>query len=482
MLSSTLFVTFTQPVAYVLIFVVVATAVMQVRYVNRALQRFNSTQVIPIQFVMFTLSVIIGSAVLYRDFKRTTAEQVVKFVGGCLLTFFGVFLITSGRPPSEDSEIEDLEEAQRRAAAEEEIIGLQEHGPVISHKPSHQQYQAHGTRRDSSAESATGTSSSRRSSRASRVNFVDAFARPLGIIASGVGHGGVPSSRIPPAPGPKIASVPSSLIENPWATDVEDEASHVGSTLQSPPTSSVAQSEAASSVPATPLSQASGVFASGQQRETYTHRPTTSSAARQHTHQHHRDASSSPSAGHRLFTAGGGAPIISPSPLSSTVTAVVHDTLRRGDAAAADRDRTNRRASVRRARPGLRESLFVPYSDDDDLLLAGESAVAGADRSVAPSADSVTRVASLPGESGAQQSPGSASHAPPPRASFRARAASVGSTLGDFFRSRRRRRGTLLERGGGAAATADADEANESTALLGSSVRGGGSRRVRGRG
>ncbi|KAF3770165.1 DUF803-domain-containing protein, partial [Cryphonectria parasitica EP155] len=98
MLSSTLLRAFTTPVTYVLIAILLGTAIMQIRYVNKALQRFDSTQVIPIQFVSFTLCVIIGSAVLYRDFERTTPERAIKFIGGCFLTFFGVFLITSGRP------------------------------------------------------------------------------------------------------------------------------------------------------------------------------------------------------------------------------------------------------------------------------------------------------------------------------------------------------------------------------------------------
>ena len=55
-------------------------------------------QVIPTQFVLHTISVIVGSAVLYRDFESATAERVGKFVGGCLLTFLGVYLITGGRP------------------------------------------------------------------------------------------------------------------------------------------------------------------------------------------------------------------------------------------------------------------------------------------------------------------------------------------------------------------------------------------------
>lgn len=75
---------------------------MQIRYINRALQRFDSTQVIPTQFVLFTLSVIIGSAVLYRDFESMDLARGSKFVGGCLLTFLGVYFITSGRVRSDD--------------------------------------------------------------------------------------------------------------------------------------------------------------------------------------------------------------------------------------------------------------------------------------------------------------------------------------------------------------------------------------------
>ncbi|KAI8233251.1 putative magnesium transporter NIPA7 [Colletotrichum sp. SAR 10_96] len=105
MLSSTLLGAFKTPVTYALLFTLLFTAVMQVRYVNKALQRFSSTQVIPVQFVLFTLCVIVGSAVLYRDFERTSAEQAVKFVGGCFFTFSGVVLITSGRVE------EDIEDA-----------------------------------------------------------------------------------------------------------------------------------------------------------------------------------------------------------------------------------------------------------------------------------------------------------------------------------------------------------------------------------
>ena len=118
LLSDTLWRTLTFPVTYLLIFILVGTALMQIRYINRALQRFDSTQVIPVQFVLFTLSVIVGSAILFRDFKSANGDRIGEFIGGCCLTFLGVYLITSGRGGGErDDEGPSLED-------EENAIGL----------------------------------------------------------------------------------------------------------------------------------------------------------------------------------------------------------------------------------------------------------------------------------------------------------------------------------------------------------------------
>ena len=110
LLSTSLLDAFTFPIFYVSVLILIASAVMQIRYLNKALQNFDATQVIPTQFVMFTLSVIIGSAVLYRDFESTTADHIVKFIAGCLLTFFGVWLITSNRQSGDDDGKEDYED------------------------------------------------------------------------------------------------------------------------------------------------------------------------------------------------------------------------------------------------------------------------------------------------------------------------------------------------------------------------------------
>ncbi|KAJ5689044.1 hypothetical protein N7462_003436 [Penicillium macrosclerotiorum] len=117
LLSLTLWHVITFPITYLLVFILVSSALMQIRYINRALQRFDSTQVIPTQFVLFTLSVIIGSAVLYRDFESMSASRAGKFIGGCFMTFLGVYFITSGRVRADDESTFSTED-------EEEAIGL----------------------------------------------------------------------------------------------------------------------------------------------------------------------------------------------------------------------------------------------------------------------------------------------------------------------------------------------------------------------
>ncbi|ESK97556.1 duf803 domain membrane protein [Moniliophthora roreri MCA 2997] len=84
---------FNRFITYPVILVLVLTGVGQIRYLNRALMRFDSKIVIPIQFVLFNLSAIIGSAILYGDFRRATFHQVVTFLYGCGATFLGVFII-----------------------------------------------------------------------------------------------------------------------------------------------------------------------------------------------------------------------------------------------------------------------------------------------------------------------------------------------------------------------------------------------------
>ena len=191
----------TFPITYLLVLVLVSSALMQIRYINRALQRFDSTQVIPTQFVLFTLSVIIGSAVLYRDFQYYTVARAAKFVGGCLLTFLGVYFITSGRIRSDDE--------SSYSGDEEEAIGLfegeryRDHVDVspARHVRVHEPGQKVPEEHDDELQSPAGSLISR------GIEGLDEGHSPEGSLTA-------ESPQASPAPSPFHSE---SLLTNPWA-------------------------------------------------------------------------------------------------------------------------------------------------------------------------------------------------------------------------------------------------------------------------
>lgn len=85
--------------------------------------------VIPVQFVLFTLSAIIGSAILYGDFKTAKFHQIVTFLYGCAATFLGVFIIawapnSQDDDASDDGEDVDVSDDGSAAVNEESRLGI----------------------------------------------------------------------------------------------------------------------------------------------------------------------------------------------------------------------------------------------------------------------------------------------------------------------------------------------------------------------
>lgn len=394
MLSTSFLAAFTTPVTYALAFVLLSTAIMQIRYVNKALSRFDSTQVIPVQFVMFTLCVITGSAVLYRDFEKTNRKQAAKFVGGCLLTFFGVFLITSGRDQRDDDD--DDEDRLSETDGIEETIGLMQHDGGVSASALSQPRREQ--RRPSLPPPKT---PSRRSSRMSRVSFADA-------LKSDSTHGAIdpPSTHeFEPASSPAHLSGDEAhvLVSNPWqGLWVSPDPSRGGRTISA---ESVVTRSGLGSTPVQPHPLAS--IKDGQVTPTHsTDRPVTP-----------RTTHSSKSANHR------GRPFISPSPFSSTVTTAVKDVILREN----DSPEATASSSLRRIRSTIRASLF--FNSDDEGAVMPERI---AEQPIVPFSDD-----NLPqalGHSDAGPSSSTATKV------SRGRSRSLSDTLGEFFRPKKQKK------------------------------------------
>ncbi|KAK2061194.1 DUF803-domain-containing protein [Colletotrichum caudatum] len=379
-LSTTLLGAFKTPVAWALLFILLFTAVMQVRYVNKALQRFSSTQVIPIQFVLFTLCVIVGSAVLYRDFERTSAEQAGKFVGGCLLTFFGVFLITNGRVE------EDVEDGMSDTDGVEETIGLAEQDGYSPTQPL------------APSSISVPSSRSRRSSRTSTVGHPNNGSKQFSMQHDS----GIPTLRVPAAA--STGNLPSSeaepLLANPWSFSADDIAPPPGTrTISDDSIHTFPGFGSSPSEPTTPYYD--GQLQPKYPTDTRPVTPRVSLPNRPHSHQYP-------------------GPIFSPSPLSSTVTAVVKDTLLRSAESP-----LLRRPSMRRLRSSIRASLFMPENNESP---DGDAERHGLMRGGDDYGDGGVAERSRTAGEGASRGPQTG------------RPRSLSDTLGGLFRSKRNRR------------------------------------------
>lgn len=355
MLSSTLWRALTAPVTYVLVAILVGTAVMQVRYVNKALQRFDSTQVIPVQFVMFTLSVIIGSAVLYRDFEKATAENVVKFVGGCLLTFFGVWLITSARA---NKEREDDEEGSDEDGEERIILAEQDSNEANYSDDASERLTI--ARKGAIFQNGDSTNDEdvADSRRSSHVSFVDPSLRPQPARVSTSSSQKPQIGVITTAPSDERSSgtEQTPLLSNPWKKTSENTlhvARHPGmqATTSSPVLPSEAQVPSENSKPPNHRSSTHGHL---------------------HTHPTHQQSPTLPDPDRPFTPARNSISRMMPgpllSPLSGGLSVVIADSLRRGvESPIRSRPFKRGRLGLRRSKSGSQRPFDSNGGSDEAL-------------------------------------------------------------------------------------------------------------------
>lgn len=80
---------------YALIGVVIVCILLQLNYLNKALDTFNTAVVTPIYYVFFTTAVIVGSAILFREFFNMAVSDIVGDLCGFLVIIIGIFLLNA---------------------------------------------------------------------------------------------------------------------------------------------------------------------------------------------------------------------------------------------------------------------------------------------------------------------------------------------------------------------------------------------------
>ncbi|KAL4648324.1 magnesium transporter NIPA2-like [Arapaima gigas] len=82
-----------QPLFWALLVCLVICVSMQINYLNKALDIFNTSIVTPIYYVTFTTAVMGCSAILFREWLRMTADGALGTVSGFLTIILGIFLL-----------------------------------------------------------------------------------------------------------------------------------------------------------------------------------------------------------------------------------------------------------------------------------------------------------------------------------------------------------------------------------------------------
>ncbi|PHT33006.1 putative magnesium transporter NIPA4 [Capsicum baccatum] len=72
---------------------VIVFCLLQLNYLNKALETFNTAVVSPVYYVMFTTLTILASMIMFKDYDHQTATQIITALCGFITILGGTFLL-----------------------------------------------------------------------------------------------------------------------------------------------------------------------------------------------------------------------------------------------------------------------------------------------------------------------------------------------------------------------------------------------------
>ncbi|XP_066502136.1 magnesium transporter NIPA4 [Hoplias malabaricus] len=84
---------FRQPLTWILLLALVASVIIQINYLNKSLDTFNTLLVYPIYYVFFTTVVLTTSIILFKEWVSMSGVDVVGTIGGFLVIVLGVSML-----------------------------------------------------------------------------------------------------------------------------------------------------------------------------------------------------------------------------------------------------------------------------------------------------------------------------------------------------------------------------------------------------
>lgn len=80
---------------WVFLFSIILCIMVQMNYLNKSLDLFDTSIVTPIYYVLFTTLVIIASAILFREWEKISIENILGACCGFLIVIIAIFLLNA---------------------------------------------------------------------------------------------------------------------------------------------------------------------------------------------------------------------------------------------------------------------------------------------------------------------------------------------------------------------------------------------------
>lgn len=122
---------FTNWLTYVALAIVVICILVQLNYLNRALDIYNTAVVTPIYYVLFTTCVVSLSSVLYKEFFYMGWKDIVTFFLGFITIVGGIFLLNAFK--NMDVSLKNLPKAHKKDAEKDENANVSINGDIMAH-------------------------------------------------------------------------------------------------------------------------------------------------------------------------------------------------------------------------------------------------------------------------------------------------------------------------------------------------------------
>ncbi|XP_074275645.1 putative magnesium transporter NIPA6 isoform X1 [Silene latifolia] len=101
--------------------------IMQLNYLNKALDTFNAAIVSPIYYVMFTTLTIAASAIMFKDWSGQDASSIASEISGFVTVLGGTVILHSTREQEQASTSTNAGAANRHTSGEDQKSGDKEH-------------------------------------------------------------------------------------------------------------------------------------------------------------------------------------------------------------------------------------------------------------------------------------------------------------------------------------------------------------------